>query len=181
MKHFWKFVLAAAAAAQLFAGEGSLPPDVKGKVDGKLKELQAWSTDAKIVAAVKAYNAAPPAEALAMTNEKWKALSLLDPFVRSYTKNPLAEYLKSKRDDEMSEMFVSGADGNKVAFFAKTTSFCHKDAAKHRVPMTGKTWIGPAEQDESTGQMQVQIALPVLDGSKPIGSIVIGLSLTKLK
>ncbi len=179
MKRLLKFVLAAAAATQMFAGD--LTPDMKGKVDAKLKELQAWSADPTIVAAVKAYNTAPPAEAVAMTNEKWKTLSLLDPFARSYTKNPLAEYLKSKRDGSISELFVSAADGNKVAFLAKTSSFCHKDAAKHKVPMTGKTWIGAVEQDESTGQMQVQVALPVLDGSKPIGSIVIGLSVTKLK
>jgi hypothetical protein len=179
MKHFLKFVLAASAVSQLLAGD--LSPEMKAKVDAKLKELQAWSTDAAIVAAVKAYDAAPPAEAVAMTNDKWKGLSLLDPFVRSYTKNPLAEHLKAKRDDSMSEVFVSGADGNKVAFLAKTTSFCHKDAAKHKVAMTGKTWIGSVEQDESSGQMQVQVALPVLDGSKPIGSIVVGLSVTKLK
>jgi hypothetical protein len=47
--------------------------------------------------------------------------------------------------------------------------------------MAGKTWIGPVEVDESTGLQQVQVALPVLDGGKPIGSIVLGLSVAKLK
>jgi hypothetical protein len=181
MRYLSRFAVAAAAAGYMMAGEGSLAPELKAKVDAKVKELQAWSTDPKIVDAVKAYNEAPPAEAEAMTNEKWKGLSLLDPFVRSYTKNPLAEYLKTKRDESMSEIFVSGADGNKVAFLAKTSFWCHKGKDKHSQPMSGKTWIGPAELDESSGQLQVQVGLPVLSGGKPIGSVVIGLSVTKLK
>ena len=40
---------------------------------------------------------------------------------------------------------------------------------------------GEVEVDESTGLQQVQIAVPVLDGGKPIGSLVVGLSLTKMK
>jgi len=46
--------------------------------------------------------------------------------------------------------------------------------------MTGKTWQGQPEVDESTGLQQVQVAVPILDGGKPIGSLVVGLSLTKL-
>jgi hypothetical protein len=68
-----------------------------------------------------------------------------------------------------------------VAFLSKTSNWSHKDKDKHRVPMTGKTWIGPVEVDESSGQQQVQVAIPVLDGGKPIGSIVVGLSTARLK
>jgi hypothetical protein len=46
--------------------------------------------------------------------------------------------------------------------------------------MTGKTWQGKPEVDESSGQYQVQVSVPVLDGNIPIGSIVIGLNLSKL-
>jgi hypothetical protein len=46
--------------------------------------------------------------------------------------------------------------------------------------MQGKPWQGPVEVDESSGQQQLQIAVPVLDGGKPIGSLVVGLSLSKL-
>jgi hypothetical protein len=47
--------------------------------------------------------------------------------------------------------------------------------------MLGKNWIGSAELDESTGQLEVQVAIPVLDGKKPIGSMVVGLSTSKLQ
>jgi hypothetical protein len=159
----------------------ALSPELKAKVDAKAKEIQAWSTDAQIVAAVKANNANPPAEAKAMTNDKWKGLTILDPFVRSFSKNALGQYLKAKKNDEIAECFVSGADGTKVAFLSKTSSWSHADKPKHKVPMSGKTWVGPMEVDESTGQQEVQVAVPVLDGAKPIGSIVVGLSVAKLR
>jgi hypothetical protein len=80
----------------------------------------------------------------------------------------------------VSEAFLSGADGFKVAFLSKPTNWSHKGKPKHDVPMTGKTWQGPVEVDESTGTQQVQVAVPVKDGGKVIGSLVVGLSVDKL-
>ena len=178
-----KLLPAACVAALWITGPafGEMPADVKARVEAKAKALQSWSTDAQVVAAVKAYNANPPAEAKAMTNEKWGKLTLLDPLVRGYSKNPLAMFLKQKKDDQISEGFVSGADGCKVAFLSKTTSWTHKGKPKHDVPMTGRVWYGNVEVDESTGVQQIQIGLPVLDGGKPVGSIVVGLSVAKLR
>jgi hypothetical protein len=173
----------AAALAGVFCAAAfgqTLSPELKAKVEAKAKLLQSWSTDPAIVAAVKARNAAPPAEAAGMTNDKWKSLIVLDPFVLSLERSPLALHLKSKKDDQISECFVSAADGTKAAFLTKTTSWTHADKDKHRVPMTGKTYIGPLEVDQSTGVQSVQVGLPVLDGAKPIGSIVVGVAVAKL-
>jgi hypothetical protein len=147
----------------------------------KAKQLAWMSSDPKIVAAVREYNANPPPESKAMTQEKWKALQVLDPYVRGLSKNTLAEYLKTKREDSWSELFVSAADGTKVALFNKTTSWSHKGKEKHDVPMQGKTWVGQAEVDASSGMEQIQVGLPVMDGGKAIGSIVVGLAVSKLK
>ena len=179
-KHFQFFVRASlllAAAAPLTVA-AALSAPIQAKVDARLKQLQAWGSDPAIVSAVKAYNAAPPAE---MTNDQWKTLQVLDPKVRAYTKNSVAEAIKAKKDDTVTEAFVSGADGGKVAFLSKPTSWSHKSNPKHAAPMSGKTWIGQVEVDESTGQEQVQVSFPVLDGGKPVGSVVVGLSLAKLK
>ena len=146
-----------------------------------MTQLKTWSTDPVIVSAVRDANANPPAEAKGMTNEQWGKLTVLDPVVRSFTRNPLGTHLKAKRDDQISECFVSTAAGTKVAFLAKTTSWSHAGKEKHTVPMAGKQWIGPAEVDQSSGELQVQVGLPVLDSGKPIGSIVIGLSVSKLQ
>jgi opacity protein-like surface antigen len=162
------------------ASAADLAPDIQTRVDAKLKEARAWASDPVVVGAVKAQNENPPAEHAGITQDKWKELSVLDPAVRAFSKNAVAALLKSKKDDSVSEAFVSSSDGTKVAFLAKTSGWSHKGKPKHEVPMTGKTWQGPVEKDESTGLEQVQVSVPVLDGDKPIGSLVVGLSLSKL-
>ena len=157
------------------------PPSAKTRAGQKARDLSWLSTDPKVVAAVKAYNAAPSAEAKAMTQERWSALKVLDPFVRGLSKNAVATYLKSRRDDSWSEVFLSGADGTKVALLNKTTGWSHLGKDKHDLPMQGKTYIGEVEVDASSGVEQIQVGLPVLDQGRPIGSIVIGLQVSKLK
>lgn len=182
MKRFPRFtvfcgiliMLAVAAHAE------ELTPAQKAKVDAKSKQLSSWSTDKKIVDYVRNFNANPPAETKGMTQEKWESLNMLSAEVKSISKNELANHLRSMRDAAISEIFVSGANGTKAAFLSKTSGWSHKGKAKHDVPMSGKIWTGKPELDDSTGVQQVQIGLPVLDNGKPIGSIVVGLNLSKL-
>ena len=145
-----------------------------------MKIIQSWASDPVLVKAVQTHNSGVAADYSAMTQDKWKSLTVLDPFVRGFTRNEAAAILKSRKTEVISEAFVSGADGLKVAFLAKTTNWSHKGKPKHDVPMTGRTWQGPVEVDESTGLEQIQVAVPVLDGDKPIGSLVVGLSLANL-
>jgi hypothetical protein len=172
-------LIASAFGTSAFAAD-ALDAAVQGKVDAKIKVIQSWAANAAIVSAVKAQNTTPPADFAGMTQDKWKSLTVLDPVVRSFTKNATAEYIKSVKDDTVSEAFVSSADGTKVAFLSKPSNWSHKGKPKHDEPMAGKTWQGPAEVDESTGAKQVQVAVPVLDDGKAIGSLVVGLNLTKL-
>jgi len=164
------------------ACSGQAPPELQAKLTVQIKHLETLSADPQVVSAVKAYNSTTPTpEAKAMTNDKWHSLTLFDPFVRAIGKNSLSEYLKTKRDDVVVKIFVSGADGGKVAFDAKTEHWTHKGMPKHEVPMTGKMWIGPVKLDDSTGLQMIQVSLPVLEGGKPIGSIVFGLRADKLR
>ena len=65
-------------------GSGQAPPDIQAKLSEEIKQLQSLSTDPEIVNGVKSHNATPASpDALAMTNEKWHSLSVLDPFVRA--------------------------------------------------------------------------------------------------
>ena len=158
----------------------SITPAVQAKIDAKLKEVVAWAADPAVVDAVRAHNAPLPADQAAFNQDKWRALSVLDPVVRGFTKNATGQFLKGKKDDVVTEAFVSDAAGFKVGFIAKTSNWCHKGKEKHDVPMSGKSWQGPIEVDESSGNQQLQIAVPVLDGGKAIGSLVVGLSVAKL-
>jgi hypothetical protein len=175
-------VLAPMVFVLMVSGVAQAPPELKAKLDVQIKLLQAVSVDPQVVSAVKEYNATPPsAEAVAMTNEKWLSLSLFDPFVRSIAKTATSAFLKGKTNDVVAKIFVSGANGGKVGFDAKTEHWTHKGFPKHEVPMTGHMWIGPVKMDDSTGLVMIQVALPVLDGVKPIGSIVFGLRADKLR
>jgi len=174
------FALLSLAIAALSAQAAPLTADQKAKVESFLASLKALGSDPVVVKAVRDYNAALPPEAQGMTQAKWDGLSVLSPEVRSFAKNALAEYLKTKRVDAMAELFVSGAKGTKIAFFAKTTNWSHAGKPKHDVPMSGKTWIGEPELDQSSGKVSVQVSFPVVDGGKPIGSIVVGLEIAKL-
>lgn len=160
--------------------QADAPPELKSKVEAQTKKLTPLGTDEKVVEAVRAYNTNPPAVATDMTQDKWKDLTVLSSEVKTFTKNALATYLRSKKEDVVSELFVSGADGGKVAFLAKTSSWSHKGKPKHDVPMKGKIWTGTVEVDESTGKQQIQIGIPVLDKGKAIGSIVVALDVMKL-
>ena len=168
--------LAVAAAALAEA-----PADLKPKLDAKVAAVRWMATDAQVVAAVKEYNATPPAAVKGMSQEKWKSLSMLDPTVKGLAKNALAGYLKGKKDAAVSELFVSGADGGKVALLAKTTAWSHKGKPKHDLPMAGKDWVGSVEVDENTGVEAIQVSFPVLEDGKPIGSIVVGFAVAKHK
>jgi len=156
-------------------------PALQAKLNARAQTLKDWANSPAVVAAVKAVNAKVPADYAAMTEARWAELSVLDPFVRSFTQNEAAAYLKSTKTPEVSEAFVSAANGMKVAFLSKTTSWNHKGKPKHDVPMSGKTWQGEIEVDKSTGTQQIQVAVPVMDGGKPIGSLVVGLSVSKLR
>jgi hypothetical protein len=161
-------------------GADALDPALQAKVDAQIKVIQAWAGDPIIVNAVKAQNASLPPELAAMTQDKWKDLSKMDSFVRSFDKNAAGQFLKGKKTDAVIRAFLSDAAGLKVAFTAKTLSWSHQGDPKHDQPMTGKTWQGPLEQDKVSGLEQIQLAVPVLDGDKPIGSLVVGLSVSKL-
>jgi hypothetical protein len=167
-------------AASAFAAP-ALDPALQAKVDEQVKYVQGWASDPAVVAAVKAINAGAPAANQAMTQEKWAALQPFDPFVLSFSGSPVGQFLKTKKNQVISEAFVSAADGTKVGFLQKTSSWNHKGKPKHDQPMAGKTWQGEIETDASTGLQQVQIAVAVMDGGKPIGSVVVGLQVARLK
>ncbi len=179
MKFFLSLMLSTFLATGAFAE--ALTPEQTTALNKQIEEIKKLGSDAKVVEAVKAVNTAALADYKDMTQDKWKELPVLDPKVRYFSKNALAEYLKTKKTDMITEIFVNAADGTKVAFLAKTSNWSHKGKPKHDDPMAGKTWQGAIEMDESTGLKSIQVAVPVMDGGKAIGALTVGFSITKLK
>lgn len=154
-----------------------LTPEQSAKVDARVAEIQQWAANPVLVKAVVAHRAQPPAEHVALTQDKWKAFTVLDPFIRAFSKNEAGALLKTFKAEWVTEAFLSDASGVKVAFLSKPTNWSHAGKPKHDDPMAGKVWRGGVEVDASTGQKQIQVAVPVLDGGKPVGSLVVGISL----
>lgn len=179
MKFFLSLMFTAFVATSAFAE--SLTPEQTAALNKQVEEIKKYVSDAKIVDAVKAANTTPLADYKDMSQDKWKDLPVLDPKVRYFSKNPTAEFIKTKKNDMVTEAFVNAADGTKVAFLSKTSNWSHKGKPKHDDPMAGKTWQGSVEMDESTGLKSIQVAVPVMDGGKAIGSMTVGFSVTKLK
>lgn len=152
----------------------------QAKVDGLIREVTAWAAEPNIVEAVRTQNKNRPADHASMDQQKWTELPVVSPFIRSFTQNTAAEVLKAKRVEAVTEAFISDASGTKVAFLAKPSNWSHKGKPKHDQPMSGRPWQGPVETDSSTGYTQLQISVPVLDGGKAIGSLVVGLNVAKL-
>lgn len=181
MKALIKSLLLIAGLFSATHAQAQLDAAVQAKISDYEKQVQVWANDPVIVKAVKAQNGALPPEYTAMTQEQWAKATVIDPFVRTFAKNPVGEFLKTKKDAVLGEAFISDANGVKVGFLSKPTNWSHKGKPKHEVPMAGKTWQSGVEVDESTGLQQVQLAVPVLDGGQAIGSLVVGLNVVKLK
>lgn len=176
-------VLALLAVLGLGAPMASAQVDAatQAAIDAQRRVLEEWASNPIVVNAVKAKNASTPAADKAMTQERWEALKNYDEYVLSFVVNPVGRFLKASATPAVSEAFVSAADGTKVGFRRKPSNWSHKGKPKHDDPMRGRVWQGEVETDDSTGLQQIQVAVPVLDGGTPIGSLVAGLQLARLK
>jgi len=159
---------------------GQLKPETQVLVDARISEVARWAIDSSLVDAVARQNSSHPEILADLSQEKWKLLPLTHPAVSSLIDNKAAAFLRAHQGAWMSEAFVSDATGRKVAFLTKPTSWSHAGKPKHEVPMTGHTWQGEIEIDASVGTRQLQIAVPILQEGKPIGSLVVGLNLMEL-
>lgn len=177
----WMCMVGVFCAVVVNSSAAELSPALQAKLDSKVKEIQEWAASPILVNAVVNRNKEAAPETVSMTQDQWKVITLLDPLLKRFTKNEAADFLKSKRGEVVTEAFLSAADGTKVAFLSKTTSWSHKGKPKHEQPMQGKVWQGPIEVDDSSGARQIQLSVPVLNDGKPAGSLVVGLSIGKLE
>jgi hypothetical protein len=158
-------------------------PAMQGEIDKQKQVVAGWAADPTIVGAVKEQNAGAPIPG--MDNAKWKSVRRTDPLVTQFRSNAAGQFLRAKLaagGGIYNEAFLSAARGEKVGFAEKTTSYIHLGAAKFDVPFTtSKAWQGKPEFDESSQTYALQVSVPVLDSGKPIGVLVVGVSLGHLE
>jgi hypothetical protein len=160
-----------------------ITPPVQKELDRQIEIVKGWAASPVVVKAVLAQNEKGPMAG--MDNAKWKTVRRSSDVVKGFQANEAGQFLTQKvteSNETYSEAFLSGAQGEKVAFYEKTTSYIHKGMPKFDVPFTTeKAWQGKPEFDESSQTHQIQVSVPVLSGGKPVGVLVVGVSLTKLE
>lgn len=172
-------LLATGAAASGF----DMTPAVQAELERQKTVVASWAANPVIVNAVAEQNRKGPIAG--MDNAKWKATRRSESVVTAFQNNAAGQFLKTKLAEgngAFSEAFLNAAEGQKVAFVEKTTSYIHKGQAKFDVPfMSGKPWQGKPEFDESSQTYAVQISVPVLAEGKSIGVLVVGVNLSHLE
>jgi hypothetical protein len=163
------------------AGRSLLPEQRSRLTEEALPHARELAALPEVVSAVREANSGRISERhRGMTNERWKLLAVSSREVQGLAEAGIAHIFRARKKRFVSELFVSDRTGKKVALLEKTTRWSHEGQPKHEDPMQGKVWYGELELDESSGIHQVQIAVPVTDGGKPIGSLVMGVAMSKL-
>jgi hypothetical protein len=180
-------VATAAAAVQAAPAAAQQPfeisPAVQAELDRQKAVIATWAANPEIVQAVKEQNAKGPLAG--MDNAAWRPVRRSDLLIRGFQMNAAGRFLRAKLRESpasYSEAFLSAANGEKVAFVEKTTSYIHKGSAKFDVPFQqGQPWQGKPELDDSSQMYTVQLAVPVADGGKRIGVLVVGVNVSHLE
>lgn len=159
-----------------------ITPEIQAALDQQAQVIAQWAANPVLINAVKAQNAKGPVDGV--TNAQWRKTPPETPLIQSFQKSPAGVWLAKKMaasNGVIREAFLSGAQGEKVAFVEKPTLYLHKGDPKFEVPMTGKPWQGKPEWDKSSSAYSVQLTTPVLDRGKPIGMLAVGVSMKALK
>ena len=174
------FVFAGSAA---WSQNTEANPAIQAELDKGKKLIATWAADPVLVKEVLQQNRKGPIPGL--DNEKWKTVPSSDPIVKGFLDNPAGRFLKSKVEAKGSmfvRAFLSGSNGEKVAFTEKTKYYLHKGMGKFEVPFRNATsWQGKPEFDEPSQLFGIQISTPVLSEGKPIGVLVVEVSLSALE
>ncbi len=113
-------------------------------------------------------------------DEQW-ALGNQERFILALQENPVGKYLgKMVKGNPMiyTEAFVCGNLGAVVGEYPETSDYWQGDERKFTNCFSGglgQLFIGQLEYDESTKTNGIQISVPVMDGEKTIGVLVVGI------
>lgn len=152
-----------------------------------------WVSDPVLVAAIKEQNKETSSFDQAhidLLDAKWRSGRFADnePLIDNVLSNDAAEYLRAQvenSDGAITEAFVMDAQGLNVAASAATSDYWQGDEAKfQQTYMIGANAIhfGDVELDDSTGSVQGQISMTIVDTKTGyiVGAITVGVDLNAL-
>lgn len=145
-----------------------IPADVQEKIEKYKLKLVEWVANPVILAAIKDANSKGPG---GMSNGDWDDLKDNDPKVEALKTSAAGKLLvKWEEDKSISKLFIRDEKGNLVAATSKALLFNNFSRPQFANPIKGLPWsASEMKPDPTTQVLSVQIAVPILDGGKPIG------------
>ncbi|RMD82301.1 MAG: hypothetical protein D6815_09545 [Candidatus Dadabacteria bacterium] len=174
-----------AAVAPTIASAELSQAHLRRLLRAKIEAAEELAASSLVVAAVKRHNARKLSlEKIKELDREWTATSHLTPLKREVLDNPVAKHFRSLvtfEDTIYSELFLTGNQGATIAAYPLTTDYWQGDEDKWIKAYNGgagQVFVGPVRYDESTKTDSVQISVPVLDGERAIGVLVVGIKLS---
>lgn len=152
----------------------------------KIRAIKRLAANAVIIDAVKEQNARKVSiDEIKRIDNKWRSTKELTPFKKSLQSNRAGKRLKRtvRRNPTYGEAFLTDNKGANVAAYPATSDYWQGDEGKFTTSYNngeGKIVIGPVEYDESSKTHAAQVSVPVLEGGKAIGVLIVGVKLDYL-
>ena len=155
------------------------------------KELQQWINDPVIIYAIKEQNQLHRKMNQLRINRldfMWREADSYDPMIIDLLDRQasiIARDRRARSNGIVNEIIVMDAYGLNVAISDRTSDYFQGDEAKWKETFLkgpGAIHVSDLEFDESTGKVQTQVSLTVVDPGtgKAIGALTLGISVEKL-
>lgn len=155
-------------------------PATEARLKAVAEELRAWGKDPVFVKAVLAQNAKKTALAeIQRLDKAWIDGAPQEALVNELLSGPCAVRLKAlvAKNPAFAESFVMDDQGANVCMTQKTSDYWQGDEAKWQKSFNGgkgTVFIEDARYDTSAKAIVAKVSVPVLDGSRTIGAICVG-------
>jgi hypothetical protein len=166
-----------------FAAAGDIKPKMQQKISEYKKKAVEWAAHPEVVKVTREANAKGPI----MGNVKWRELKDDDPLLQSFSTNATAKLLVKFMETDskgINKIALSGNKGHRVAYTPVQKRLAYIAAGKPNFdePFNGTVWQqGESQPDPNTNIDSVQIAIPVKDGGKVIGVLLVSLTAANLQ
>lgn len=184
------FALFAVLASVLSAGAEQYESAIHAYLEDNVAH---WAADPILIAAIKKQNSETSAYDQARIDyldSQWRIglYAENDPLVQDVLSNDASEYLRNQvsiSEGAITEVILMDAQGLNVAASTATTDYWQGDEAKfQKTYLVGNdaVHLGSVELDESTGTVQGQISMTLVDAETgvAVGAITVGVDLNAL-
>ncbi len=159
------------------------PAELEELLRVKIRAVKRLAADTLIIDAVKEQNAKNVSlNEIKRIDNTWRSTKELTPFKKSLQINRAGKRLKRavRRNPTYGEAFLTDNQGANVAAYPATSDYWQGDEEKFTASFNngeGQIFIGPVEFDESSNTHAAQVSVPVVDGGKAIGVLIVGVQL----